>query len=339
MSIIKSVVVLLGLMVNISATSFADINIVSDRSAFHVEPIMESFFETTGIPVNSVFVDKGSLPARLQSRVDNADVYIATDIVSLVYAKRKGFTQPIRSSVLDDLDGKFVDNDRHYVATSFRARVIVYNRNTVSPSELVGYDDLADPRFYRRVAVRPLAHPYNVSLVSEMIADRGREYARNWVEKVKENLAVPPSGNDRKQATLVANGVADIGIMNTYYYGLLMTNNRQRSVANRTQIFFPEQNGKGAYVLYGGIALANNSSNREDAEKFIEFMLNRSSQLYMAFSTFEYPVIKGIPMSPITQGFGEGQPGIEKGKAKFNHIGVSSVANNRDLAVQLLLSR
>lgn len=338
MSILKNVVALLGcLIVSVTTATAAEVNVISDRSDFHVRPILEAFEEATGIDVNVVFVDKGSLPARLASGADkNADILIATDLPTLAIAKEEGYTQPIGSKGVAKLGKGLADPEGHYAALSFRARTIVYNKDKVDPTTLNGYEDLANPKFKGRVCSRPLTHTYNVTMLSEMIAEKGEAYARKWVEGLVNNLAVKPSGNDRKQGTLVSEGVCDIALMNTYYYGLLLSNNAQRPVANATQLFFPEQNGKGSYVLYSGVAMAKTAQNVDAARQLIDFMLGTVGQNFFSQVNFEYPVDSKVAYSVITQGFGEGQPGIEKGNAKFNHIDAEAVAANRGLAVKIL---
>lgn len=314
----------------------AEVNVLTDRTDFHVKPILKQFEQQTGIKVNAVYVSSGSIPARLAAKPDEADIIISTDSSVLTMAKERGWTQPLgRSKVIDSVPKHFRDSD--YVSLSYRARTIVFSPEKVDVTTLTGYDDLANPKFKGKVCMRPLTHAYNVALVSEMIVDRGEEYARNWVKGVSANLAVKPSGNDRKQGELVATGTCDISLMNTYYYGLMLSNNAQRPFATKTRLFFPNQNEKGAYVLTSGVAITKASKNPSSAKKLIEYMLSPIGQTFVSTVNFEYPVIDdGEPLSIIMQGFGEGQVGVNAGKAKFNFISDADIAKNRELAVQIL---
>lgn len=343
MSILKKAVALIGcLTVSIgtvlpaSAAPKKTVTVITDRSDFHLKPIFEAFEESTGIDVKAVFLNEGSLPARLASNADQADLYVTTDLAQLATAKEQGYTQPIRTGAIRTLPRGFVDSQSHYAAISFRGRTIVYNPKKVDVTKLKGYDDLADPKYKGRVCIRPFTHVYNVTMVSEMIVDRGEDYARRWVNGVKNNLAVKPSGNDRNQAKLVSQGVCDLGLMNTYYYGLLMSNKAQRPIANATELFFPNQSGKGTYTLYSGVAMAKTAKNTKEAIQLINYLLGNVAQNYIAQSTFEYPVNPKIKLSVIAEGFGEGQPGIEKGRAKFAHMNPATVAKYRETAAKIL---
>lgn len=343
MSILRKAVALIGcLTVSIgvslpaTATPKKTLTVITDRSDFHLKPIFEAFEESTGVDVKAVFLDKGSLPARLASRADKADLFITTDLPTIVTAKEKGFTQPIRSGKVRTLGRGFVDPQSHYAAISYRGRTIIYNPKKVDVTKLTGYEDLANPKYKGRVCIRPFTHVYNVTMLSQMIADRGEAYARRWVAGVKNNLAVKPSGNDRNQAKLVAEGVCDLAPMNTYYYGLLLSNKAQRPIANATELFFPNQSGKGTYTLYSGVAMAKTAKNTKEATQLIDYLLGNVGQNYIAQSTFEYPANPKIKLSVITEGFGEGQPGIEKGRAKFAHMNPATVAKYRETAAKIL---
>lgn len=343
MSILRKAVALIGcLTVSIGAVLPATaapkktLTVITDRSDFHLKPIFEAFEESTGVDVKAVFVDQGSLPARLASGADKADLFITTDLPTLATAKEKGFTQPIRSGKIRTLGRGFVDPQSHYAAISFRGRTIVYNPKKVDVKTLKDYDDLADPKYKGRVCIRPFTHVYNVTMVSEMIVDRGEDYARRWVNGVKNNLAVKPNGNDRNQAKLVSQGVCDLALMNTYYYGLLLSNKAQRPIANATELFFPNQSGKGTYTLYSGVAMAKNATHTKEATQLIDYLLGNVGQNHIAQTTFEYPVNPNIKLSVIAEGFGEGQPGIKDGKAKFAHMNPGLVAKYRETAAKIL---
>jgi iron(III) transport system substrate-binding protein len=338
MSILRKARALIGCLIVMmaAATQAAEVNVISDRTDFHLKPIFKQFEAQTGIKVNAVFVDEGGIPARLTAKPGEADIIITTDASVLSLAKKNGWTQnlpgsKLTSSVRPEL------KDADYVALSFRSRTIVYNPEKVDVAKLTGYDDLASPAYKGRVSMRPLTHAYNVALVAEMISDRGEAYARNWVKGVANNLAIKPTGNDRKQGELVANGTCDISLMNTYYYGLMLSNNAQRPFAAKTRLFFPEQAGKGSYVLISGAAAVKGSKNSKEGQQLVDFILSPIGQNFVSQVNFEYPVIDdGEPLPVMVQGFGEGQPGIKAGRAKFNFVHSEDIAKNRELAVGIL---
>jgi len=341
---LKKVATLLGLtlvavisyLIINSGSDQKSITVISDRSDFHLEPIFDSFYELTGIEINPVFVDQGTLPVRFSSNADRADVVVTTDISYLAQANNEGLIADLQHSDYKGVPDSFVMGGGRYVATSYRGRAIVYNTSVIDPNSLSGYEDLASEEFRGRVCIRPFTHVYNITLASEMIADKGLEWTKNWVDSVKNNLAVEPNGNDRNQAKLVSEGVCDIALMNTYYYGLLQTNNDQRGIAANTQIFFPNQSSDGTYAIFSGAAIAERSDQKDDAQLFIDYLLGRVGQKFISDTTFEYPVNSNVDISVIAKSFGEGQNGIEEGQAIFNFVDVEEIMSHRDEAAEMM---
>ncbi|MCB1429943.1 MAG: extracellular solute-binding protein, partial [Nitratireductor sp.] len=120
-----------------------------------------------------------------------------------------------------------------------------------------------------------------------------------------------PAGNDRAQPKSIYSGECDIGIGNTYYVGLMMTNEKdpeQKDWAAAIKVLFPNSDGRGTHVNISGMAMAKNAPNRENALKFMEFLASPKAQELYADAVFEYPVAPGSKPSEIVAGFGEIHP-------------------------------
>ena len=328
MSTLKSVVALLGFVVSVAAQADT-ITVLSDRTEFHLKPLIQQFEHQTGHTVKAIFVDEGGLPARLAARPDEADVLVTTDIVGLELAKREGYLKPI--SITSKIPAQFKDADNYYTALSYRARTLVIPADKMA--QFSSYEDLSKGKY--RVCMRPLNHAYNINLLSQMIADKGESFARSWITGVKANLAMSPTGNDRKQAEFVAQNKCDVSLMNTYYYGLLQTNKAQRESAGKVTLYFPEQSGSGTYILESGAGLTK-TGNATVGNQFIDFMLNPLSQAFIANVNFEYPVMEGIALPQMVQGFAEGQEGVKAGQGKLNVLSIKKIADSRDKAVSII---
>ncbi len=59
-----------------------------------------------------------------------------------------------------------------------------------------------------------------------MIAHHGEAQAEQWLEGLKANLARKPQGNDRAQVKAVKEGVCDLALGNSYYFGKMITNEK-----------------------------------------------------------------------------------------------------------------
>ena len=151
-----------------------------------------------------------------------ADILLTVDAGRLHRAKMAGILQSVESQKLNDnVPSSMRDPDGHWFGLTVRARVLVYSKDRVEPSQLSTYEDLASTKWKGKIAVRSSSNIYNQSLMASIIAANGTTQALSWAKSVRKNMARAPRGSDRDQARAVAAGLADVAIMNTYYLGIL----------------------------------------------------------------------------------------------------------------------
>jgi iron(III) transport system substrate-binding protein len=61
--------------------------------------------------------------------------------------------------------------------------------------------------------------------------------------------------------------------------------------------YHPPAGGPGAIVMVSGAGILSASDNKDNAQKFIDFLLSEESQRYFVEVTFEYPLAAGIPVA------------------------------------------
>lgn len=129
------------------------------------------------------------------------------------------------------------------IGLTMRARVIVYAKDRVKPSELSTYADLTNPKWKGKILVRSSSNIYNQSLLASFIELEGEEKAKQWAAGIVKNMARTPKGNDRDQVKAIAAGIGDIALVNTYYIGKMLTSSDPEEVkaARQVGIFFPDQ--------------------------------------------------------------------------------------------------
>ncbi len=128
---------------------------------------------------------------------------------------------------------------------------------------------------------------------------------------IKDNLAVKPAGGDRDQAKAILAGQCDIALGNTYYVGLMLTNEKepeQKEWANAIKVLFPNAGDRGSHVNISGMSLAANAPHKDNALKLMEFLASDEAQRIYAEANFEYPLEPGIAVSPVIASFGELKP-------------------------------
>ncbi|WP_371833404.1 Fe(3+) ABC transporter substrate-binding protein [Ferirhizobium litorale] len=316
-----------------AAPAFADgeVNIYSYRQPELIQPVLDAFTKDTGIATNVLFLDKG-LVERITAEGANspADVILTVDISRLVEAKEGGVTQPVQNDVINkDIPANFRDPDGDWFGLTTRGRVVYASKDRVN-ADTITYEELADPKWKGKLCMRDAQHSYNIGLFASMVAHHGVEYTENWLKGVKENLARKPDGNDRSQAKSIMAGECDIALGNTYYVGLMKTNEKepeQKDWVEAMKVLFPNTADRGTHVNISGMALAKNAPNKDNAVKLMEFLSSGEAQKIYAEQVFEYPVLPGAEPSEIVKSFGEIKP---------DTLPLADIAGNRKVASELV---
>lgn len=326
---------LLG-MTAIAATSGAaladgEVNIYSYRQPELIQPLVDEFTKETGITANVLFLDKG-LVERIAAEGANspADVILTVDIGRLVEARDGGVTQPLENAVINkDIPAQYRDPAGEWFGLTTRGRVVYASKERV-PETAITYEELAEPKWKGRICIRDGQHSYNIGLFASMVAHHGAEYTEKWLTGLKNNLARKPDGNDRSQAKAIMAGECDISLGNTYYVGLMMTNEKdpeEKEWAAATKVLFPNAADRGTHVNISGMALAKHAPNKDNAIKLMEFLSSGKAQEIYAEQVFEYPVLPGAKVSDVVASFGAIKP---------DALPLVDIAANRKTASELV---
>ena len=315
-----------------AAATAEEVNLYSYRQPFLIEPMLDAFTKETGIKVNVVYAKQGVLE-RLKAEGENspADMVLTVDIGRLNDIAQAGVLQPVQSEVLNaNIPAQYRHPDGLWYGLTTRARVFFVSKERVAPGEIATYEQLADPALKGRICIRSGKHVYNVSLFASIIAHKGVDATRDWLSAVKDNLARKPQGNDRAQAKAIKEGVCDVAIANTYYYGKMATNEdnpEQKEWAAAVRIVFPNQDGRGTHVNISGAGITKSAKNRDNAVRLLEYLSNDAAQQLYAEINLEYPVKPGVPLHPLVASWGE---------FKADTLSLEEVARNRATASKLV---
>ena len=325
---LMTMVLLITGFVTLQVQANGEVNVYSYRQPFLIKPMFDAFTRKTGTAVNVVYAKEG-LIERLIQEGDNspADLIFTVDIGRLADAVNAGVTQPVSSKILDaNVPPQYRAPDGSWYGLTTRARIIVASKERVKPGEISTYEELADPRWKGRICTRSGKHAYMVALTASMIAHHGEEYAEEWLSGVKENLARKPQGNDRAQVKAIKEGVCDLALINNYYMGKMVNDEKQSAWADAVNIIFPNENGVGTHMNVSGMALTKGAPNREQAVALMEFLSDDLAQQMYAEQNFEYPVKEGVPWSGLLQSWGS---------FKADNLGLADIASHRKAASKL----
>ncbi len=278
----------------------ADVNVYSARKEALIKPLLDRFQAQTGIAVHLVTAEADPLLERLAREGANspADLFLTVDVARLWRAAEAGLLQPVRSAELEQrVPAAYREPAGLWYGLSLRARPIFYVPEKVKPEELSTYAALADPKWKGRICVRSSNNVYNQSMVAAFIAAEGEAATETWARGLVAHLARPPKGGDRDQILAAAQGVCDVALANTYYYGQMLVDPDPavREAAGRVRIFWPDQQGRGAHVNLSGAGVAKHAPHRDEALRLLEFLASDEAQRWYAEENLEYPVRESVP--------------------------------------------
>ena len=317
-----------------AAPAFAqsgEVNIYSYREQSLLQPLLDQFSAETGIKANVLYAGDVLLERlAAEGELSPADVVLTVDIGNLVGAEEQGLTQPITTP---DLEARvpvaFRDDDANWTALSLRSRVFYVSKDRVDATALT-YEDIASPEWDGRICTRPGDHAYNIGLIAHYIAVHGEDKAREWLTKVRDNLAFAPDGNDRAQVKNILDGSCDLAIVNTYYMGAMLNNEaepEQKDWANAARIIYPNAETDGTQVNVAGGFIAKHAPNLDNANALIGFLLSDEAQSIYADTNYEFPVVASAPINELVQSWGE---------LKASSVPLTEVAANRAAAAALV---
>ena len=331
-TIITTIVVSLVGIAPIESIIADEVNIYSARQESLIKPLLDRFTQKTGINVNMVTSKGDALLTRLKSEGMNspADLLLTVDAGRLYRAQEAGVLQAVESF---DLNNKIPIHlrslDGQWYGLSVRARVLVYAKDRVQPSELSSYEALSEPTWKGRVCIRSSSNIYNQSLVAGMIATQGMADTETWLAGLVSNFARPPAGGDRDQIKAVAAGQCDVAIVNSYYLGAMISSSdkTQQDAASKVALFWPNQKGRGTHINISGIGVTRAAKNIESAKQLISFLASDESQQWYADRNNEFPVRDAVQISSTLESWGS---------FKADTINVTELGRNNAEAIKAM---
>ncbi len=313
-----------------SLSHAAELNIYTTREAALIEPLLAAYTKASSTKINIVFMKDG-LAERIAAEGDSspADILMAVDAGNLIDLVDKGLTQPVDSAALKSaIPAPLRGANDQWFGLSWRARV-VYAATDLAVDSLT-YEELADPKWQGQICIRAGQHPYNTALIAAHIAHHDTATTEKWLTGLKANLARKPGGGDRDVAKDILGGICKLGIANSYYVGLMRSGKggpEQTAWGEGIKVILPTFSGGGTHVNISGAAVAKAAPNRDEAIKFLEFLVTDEAQKLYAEANFEYPVKAGVPLNSIIASFGPLQ---------IDTLALADIVKNRKTASQLV---
>ena len=278
-------------------SSAPTLTVYSGREEAIVGPLLERFEQQTDIDVRVRYGDSAELAATIAEEGENtpADVFFAQDPGSLGSLEDERLLAELPDDVLDRVDARFRDPDRHWVGISGRVRVIAYNTDRLREADVPEtVFELAERSWRGRIGLAPANASFH-AFVTAMRLSHGEARTRAWLEAIQANR---PKLYAKNMPTLdaVARGEIDVGLVNHYYLALAKAERPDLPVANR----FLRPGDPGALVSVAGAAVLATSDDAGAANRLVGFLLEVEAQRYFAEEQpeAEYPLVEGVDAGP-----------------------------------------
>ncbi len=282
-----------------------EVNVYSQRQPFLIKPLLQAFTQKTHIKVNVVYAKKGLVQRiRHEGTRTKADMLLTTDVRPLAEAAKQQLLYRVPPAKFTKAVPAAYRHPEHlWWGVSLRARVIYASKARTKPGDITRYADLALPKWRGKVCIRSAHHPYNVSLFASLLAHMGAKKTKQWLQRLKQNFARKPQGNDRAQMRAIYEGLCDVTIANSYYMGKMLENPKQRPWADAVTLIFPKQ-GHGTHVNISGAAILKHAKHKQAATQLLAFLLSPAGQNLYAQKNYEHPVVPNTPWPPLLKTWG-----------------------------------
>jgi iron(III) transport system substrate-binding protein len=268
------------------------LTIYSGRNEAFVAPVIDAFEIATGIAVEVRYGDTAPLAAQLLEEGANtpADVYLAQDAGALGALAAAGLLAPLPREVLERVEPRFRSPDGRWVGITGRARVLVADPGANDPPGSVF--DLVAPGYQARVGWAPTNGSFQ-AFVTAMRVLYGEDVTGTWLRGMLAN-GVRAYANNTAIVEAVGRGEIDFGLVNHYYLYRFTSENPDFPAVN---LFLPDAD-IGALVNVSGAAVLAATERRDEAERFVAFLLTTLAQRHFAAEVNEYPLVPEVNASP-----------------------------------------
>ena len=261
--------------------------------------LVKAFEKKTGVDVRVDNDDEDVLTAKIEQEGSRspADVIFTENSNWLQQLADKGLLAQVRPSTLRAIPTADSAADGEWVGISARVSSIVYNTQKLTSSELpTSVLGLADPKWKGKIELAPSETDF-WPVVSSVEDTYGHAKALAWLKGLKANAGANIVPDNETLVSDVNKGVAELGIINHYYFARLKAETSAGSLHAGLGYFAPKDAG---YIkTISGAAVLKSSGHPSAAQAFVAFLTSHAGQATIARGeSFEYPLAAGVSPNP-----------------------------------------
>lgn len=272
-----------------------ELTVYSPHPLEFTEPLIKDFENETGIKVELISAGSGELLKRVESEKNNplSDVFWGGSISTL--DSNKELFEKFTSANDDQVADEFKNKDGYITRFSVVPSVIMVNKNLIGDIKIEGYEDLLNKELKGKIAN---ADPSKSSssleqLINQLFAMGNGDPEKGWdyVTKLIKNL----DGKLLSGSSAVYKGVAD----GEYTVGLTFEEAALNYIKNGApvEIIYPKE---GVIAKADGMGIIKNASNKESAEKFVDYVTSKEVQQKLTSELNRRSILKDVSIDKTT---------------------------------------
>lgn len=278
-----------------AAASDRTIVLYSGRAESLVQPLLDDFTARTGIDVEVRYAGTAELAAQLveEGARTPAQVFLAQDAGALGVLTQADLATALPAATTALVPERYRDAGGAWVGVTGRSRVLAYDSRALGEEELpASVFDLTRPEWKGKVGIAPTNASFQ-SFVTAMRVLHGDARTSEFLAGLKAN---DPQIRERNGVIVsdIEAGRYPLGLVNHYYLFEKARELGQAPETLHTKLSFFGAGDVGALVNISGVALTKNQPDA-DAQILVDHLLSPAGQAYFAETTFEYPLVAGVP--------------------------------------------
>lgn len=274
--------------------------IYSPNSEGLINATIPAFEEKYDVTVELIQAGTGELFTKLESEKDSpvADIIFGGGYAQ--YSMSTDLFEEYVSSENENVISDYQNESGFYTPYTLDGSVLVVNPDLVGDMEITSYEDLLNPELKGKIASGDAANSSSsfAQLTNMLLAKGGYESDEAWqyVEDLYTNIDGKISSSSSNVYKTVADGEMAVGL--SYEDPVAKLINDGANV----EIVYPEE---GVVFLPASAAIIKGTSNRDNAEKFIDFIISQEIQNVLATTTTNRPVREDVETSDSMAAFSD----------------------------------
>ncbi len=267
---------LLFIAFGILPNGYADVVVVyTSVDQLFSQPILHEYEKKSGTNVKAVYDVEAAKTTGLVNRLiaeqrrPRCDVFWNGEIGNTIVLKRKEVLAPYASPAAKEIPPPLIDKENYWTGFAARARILIYNTNLLTNSELPkSIFELTRPQWRKKVAMAYPLFGTTATHTAAMFATLGEEKTREYLKALAANEVLIVDGNSVVR-DMVAEGRIPIGFTDTDDANVAIR------AGKPVRIIYPDKTGMGTLIIPNTVALIKGAPHPAEGCELIDYLLSK----------------------------------------------------------------